>query len=76
MKEIHSAIEVTTNGASILCGKERWKEADGARLQVSKRMDNQEQLSTPFDIRYLGKYWDEENVYKDGFEVRVQQCEN
>ena len=29
---IHLAIEVTTNGASILCREERWKEADSARL--------------------------------------------
>ena len=35
-KEIHSAIEITVNCASILCGEERWKEGDGARLQVSE----------------------------------------
>ena len=34
-KGIHLAIKVTTNGTSILCREERWKEADGARLQVS-----------------------------------------
>ena len=32
MKGIYSTIEVTTNGASILCGKERWKKVDGTRL--------------------------------------------
>ena len=32
MKRIYLAIEVTTNGASILCREERWKEADGAKL--------------------------------------------
>jgi len=31
-KRIHLAVEVTTNGASIFCGKEGWKEANGAGL--------------------------------------------
>ncbi len=31
-KRIHSAIEVTTNGAGILCGEERQQEEDGTRL--------------------------------------------
>jgi len=35
-KEIHSAIKITVNYTSILCGEERWKEGDGARLQVSE----------------------------------------
>jgi len=33
---VYSAIEVTTNGASILCGEERWKEVDGVGLQISE----------------------------------------
>ena len=33
---IYSAVEVTTNGASILCKEERWEETDGARLQISE----------------------------------------
>ena len=28
-ERIYSAIKVTTNGASILCGEERWEEMDG-----------------------------------------------
>ena len=35
-KEIHSAVKVTTNGASILCREERWKKVDGTGLQVSE----------------------------------------
>jgi len=35
-KVIHSTIEITTNGASILCRKERWEEKDGAGLQILK----------------------------------------
>ena len=31
-KRIYPAIEVTTNGASVLCGEERWKKEDGTRL--------------------------------------------
>ena len=34
-ERIYLAIEVTTNGAGILCGEERREEMDGARLQVS-----------------------------------------
>jgi len=33
---VYSTIEVTTNHTSILCGEERWKEADGAGLQISE----------------------------------------
>jgi len=33
-KGIYSAIEVITNGASILCRKEGWKETNGTRLQI------------------------------------------
>ena len=35
-KGVYSAIEVTANGAGILCGEERWKEADGAGLPISE----------------------------------------
>ena len=35
-KEIHSAIKITVNCTSILCREEKWKEGDGARLQVSE----------------------------------------
>ena len=70
-KRIYLAIEVTTNSAGILCRKERQKETNGARLQVSQRVDNQKQLSTSFDIRCLRKHWDEENIYKNGFKVGV-----
>jgi len=31
-KRVYSAVQVTTNGAGILCGEKGWKEADGARL--------------------------------------------
>ena len=31
-KRIHLAIKVTTNSASIFCGKERWKETNGVEL--------------------------------------------
>ena len=33
-KGIHSAVQVTTNGAGILCRKERWEEEDGTGLQI------------------------------------------
>ena len=32
VKGVYTAVKVTTNGAGILCGEKRWKEADGARL--------------------------------------------
>ena len=32
---VHLAIQITTNGTGIFCGKEGWEEKDGARLQVS-----------------------------------------
>ena len=35
-KVIHSAIQVTTNGAGILCRKERWEEENGTGLQILK----------------------------------------
>ena len=31
---IHKAVKITTNNTSILCGKEGWKEENGARLPV------------------------------------------
>ena len=34
-KGIHSAVQVTTNGAGVLCRKEGWKEKNGTRLSVS-----------------------------------------
>jgi len=33
-EEIYPAIEVTTNGASIFCRKEEWKETNSTRLQI------------------------------------------
>jgi len=33
-KEIYPTIKITSDGTSILCGEERWKEADGVGLQV------------------------------------------
>ena len=33
---IHMAIEVTINGAGVLCREERWEEEDGTRLLISK----------------------------------------
>jgi len=35
-KKIYLTIKVTTDGTSILCREEEWKEVDGARLQVSE----------------------------------------
>ena len=35
-KGIYSVIKITTNGASVLCRKERQKEKNGAELQVLK----------------------------------------
>ena len=32
---LHSAVEITTNGAGVLCRKEGWEEEDGAGLPVS-----------------------------------------
>jgi len=65
-------IQVTTDGTSILCGKEGWREADGIRLPISERVDYQEQLSTILNIRGLREYWDEESLYKNGLEVGIQ----
>jgi len=33
-ERIHSAIEITTNGASVLCRKKGWKKEDGSRLLI------------------------------------------
>ena len=66
---IYSAVEITTNSVSILCREERWGKNDGAGLQILKRVDNQEQLPTPFNIRCLGKYWNKKDFYEDGLEV-------
>jgi len=74
--EIYPAIKVTTNSTGILCRKKGWKEEDGARLQVFELVNNKEQLSSPTNIRHLGEHQNEESVYKDRFEVGVQQCEN
>jgi len=38
---------------------------DGLRLQVFERVDHKEQLPTPFNLRYLGKYWDKKGLHKD-----------
>ena len=35
-KRIYPTIKVTANGAGILCGEERWKEMNGAGLQISE----------------------------------------
>ena len=32
---LHSAVEITTNSASVLCRKEEWEEEDGAGLPLS-----------------------------------------
>ena len=32
---LHLAVEITTNGAGILCRKKGWEEEDGARLSIS-----------------------------------------
>ena len=34
-ERIHLAIQVTTNGTSVLCRKEEWKKKNGTRLSVS-----------------------------------------
>ena len=31
-KRVYPTVKVTTNGASILCGEERWEKTDGAGL--------------------------------------------
>ena len=33
-EEVHSAIQVISNGAGILCGEEEWKKENSARLQA------------------------------------------
>jgi len=33
---VHPAVQITTNGTSVLCRKEGWEEEDGARLSLSK----------------------------------------
>ena len=33
---IYPAVKVTANGTGIFCGKERWEEMDGVRLQISE----------------------------------------
>ena len=33
---IYLAVKVTTNGTSVLCRKEEWKETDGTGLQISE----------------------------------------
>ena len=35
-EELHLTIEVITDSASILCGKEGWKKADDTRLLISE----------------------------------------
>ena len=32
VKRVYLTVKVTTNGASILCGEERWEKTDGAGL--------------------------------------------
>ena len=39
-KGIYLAVKVISNGANVLCRKERWKEANSAGLQVSQQVDN------------------------------------
>ena len=31
---LHSAVEITTNGAGVLCGEEGWEEEDGSGLLI------------------------------------------
>ena len=45
---------------------------DGTRLLISEQVDYQEQLSSTLNIRGLGEYWDEENLYENGFEMGIQ----
>jgi len=33
-ERLHSAIKVTANSASVLCGEEGWEEEDGSRLPI------------------------------------------
>ena len=33
---LHSAVEVTADGTSVLCREEGWEEEDGVRLQISQ----------------------------------------
>jgi len=35
-EEVYPTVQITTDGASIFCREEGWKEAYGARLQVLK----------------------------------------
>ena len=68
---VYQAIEITTDITGVLCAKERWKEEDGIRLEISEQLDNQEQLSTATDFGSDRQYQKEESVYKDGFEVEL-----
>ena len=65
-------IKVTSDSASILCGKEGWKETNGAGLPVPEQVDNKKQLSPPFNIRHIREHRYEEGIYKDGSVVGVQ----
>ena len=35
-EEVYKTIKITTDGPSILCGEEEWKEEDGVGLLTSK----------------------------------------
>ena len=69
---VYLTIQIATDDASIFCKEERWKEVHGVRLQVFKRVDDKEQLPTPFNIGCLGKYWNKESFHKNGPEVEIQ----
>ena len=73
---IYSAIEITTNSTGVLCREERQEEKNGIGLQILKQVDNQEQISTPLNIRCLGEYWDKEGVHENGFKMGIQQYED
>ena len=64
-------LKVTSNGTSVLCRKERWKEEDGIRLLIPERVNDKEQLPTTINFRYIEKYWDQEGIHEDRLEVGV-----
>ena len=62
-KKIHLTIKVTTNGTSILCREKGWEEVNGTRLPIFEQVDDQEQLSSTFDIGYVEEYKNKESVH-------------
>jgi len=51
---IYLTIKITTDVTGVLCAKEGWEEKDGAGLQISEQLDDQEQLSIATDFRSNG----------------------